>query len=230
MSKNPKYWGKYRGYVADVNDPLKKGRIRVECPAITGGLTEWCMPCISACYDEGGDFHYPKIGEVVFIEFEEGDRQYPIYTGGYFKDNSVPIPEYDPDKRLISWGNNKILMEKDTLTFSNGKCNVVLKENSVEINAAKKVTLKGESDVNIISNKAVNINSSTGLNISAPNSLMSFDNGNMDFTSSQGSISIKDSNINVSSNGIVNFSINGGKGDNDSIALDSSLIAKLKRL
>ena len=121
-------------------------------------------------------------------------------------------------------------MEKNTLTFSNGKCNVVLKENSVEINAAEKVTLKGESDINIISDKAVNINSSTGLNISAPNSSMSFDNGNMDFKSSQGSISIKDSNIGVSSNGTVNFSINGGKGDNSSITFDSSLIAKLKRL
>lgn len=245
MAKNPKYYGKYRGYVADVNDPLKKGRIRVECPAITGGLTEWCLPCIPVSYDNGGDFHFPKVGEVVFIEFEDGDRKYPIYTGGYFSDNACPLPDYDPDTRVISWGDNVIFMEKEKMTITNGKGTVVLNKDDAELNVVGKVTVIGKSDVSITSDSKVNIQSEQGLNISAPNSEMNFDNGEMHFNSSLGNIDITDSGIKIESKtGSViktdgeNVSITGSAiiltansgSKSDSVTIDANLISKLKSL
>lgn len=35
-----KYYGKYRAIVVDVNDPEKRGRIKVQCPK------DWVMPSL----------------------------------------------------------------------------------------------------------------------------------------------------------------------------------------
>lgn len=205
MSGRPKYFGKYRAYVVDVDDPLKMGRIRVDCPKVTGGLTEWCMPCISANYDNGGDFHFPKIGETVFIEFEDGDFKYPIYTGGWFNEGTNPLPEYDPDLRIISWGDNIIYMEKDKLTVTNSKSKVVFDDVNVEINSAEKVTISGSknitvttpSQISISGNDTVSLNSEEGIILSAPQCEMTFKNGDMHFNSSQGDIDVTESGIEI---------------------------------
>lgn len=201
----PVYFGKYRAYVSDVDDPMKMGRIRVNCPSVTGGLTKWCLPCIPVTYNNGGDFHFPKVGETVFIEFEDGDINYPIYTGGWLAENTCPIPSYDPDTRIISWGDNVIYMEKDKLTIRNSKCNVVLNNSDVEINAEDKVDILGSKTINIKTDSSVsiegkdkvNVKSSTGLTITTPNSEMNFENGEMHFTTDLGSIDIEEEEIKV---------------------------------
>jgi len=43
-----KFYGIYRGVVVDASDPLKKNRLKIVVPQVTGsGVTNWAWPCLS---------------------------------------------------------------------------------------------------------------------------------------------------------------------------------------
>src|SRR5205823_4192333 len=44
----------------------------------------WAMPCLSVGGAQGGMFTVPIIGSGVWIEFEQGDSDYPIWTGCFY--------------------------------------------------------------------------------------------------------------------------------------------------
>lgn len=114
----PCFYGKYRAKVVDVKDPQKRGRIRVMCPKVLGEYkSSWCEPCIPVAYDFGGDFSIPKVGEFVWVEFEGGDPNKPIYTGGLWSTNKSPSTSYDVGTRLITWGNCKIIMTENSVSI-----------------------------------------------------------------------------------------------------------------
>jgi len=83
------YWGKYRGFVRDRNDPEKRGRIRVFCPPVMGevddsdhwlGFAEPCFP-VGGEFDIGGFPRIPGIDAGIWLEFEQGDVDHPIWVG-----------------------------------------------------------------------------------------------------------------------------------------------------
>jgi uncharacterized protein involved in type VI secretion and phage assembly len=83
---NPtRYYGKYRGTVIENIDPEQIGRVLVEVPDVLG-LTpsSWAVPCVPAAGIQSGVFVVPPIGSGVWIEFEQGDPDYPIWTGGFW--------------------------------------------------------------------------------------------------------------------------------------------------
>lgn len=80
-----RYFGKYRGYVADVDDPQNLGRIQASVPRLLGEtLTGWAMPCAPYGGPNQGLFTVPDVGSGVWIEFEEGDLSRPIWTGSWW--------------------------------------------------------------------------------------------------------------------------------------------------
>ena len=113
------FYGKYRAKVVDVKDPEQRGRIRVLCPKVLGeAKSAWCEPCVPVAYDLGGDFAIPKVGEFVWVEFEEGNPNKPIYTGGLWSNKKSPSSSYDVSTRLITWGNCKILMSENSVSIT----------------------------------------------------------------------------------------------------------------
>ena len=79
------YFGKYRGTVIDNLDPMQMGRILALVPDVLGDLpSSWAMPCLSVGGAQGGMFTVPIIGSGVWIEFEQGDSDYPIWTGCFY--------------------------------------------------------------------------------------------------------------------------------------------------
>ncbi|MBW0001710.1 MAG: baseplate assembly protein [Verrucomicrobia bacterium] len=83
---NPtRYYGKYRGTVIENVDPQQLGRIIAEVPDVLG-LTpsSWAMPCVPAAGIQAGCFVVPPLGSQVWIEFEQGNPDYPIWTGGFW--------------------------------------------------------------------------------------------------------------------------------------------------
>jgi uncharacterized protein involved in type VI secretion and phage assembly len=77
-----KFWGKYRGVVTDVNDPLMMMRIRATVPDVYGdGTSGWALPCAPFGGDNVGFFALPTVGAGVWIEFEQGDPDYPVWAG-----------------------------------------------------------------------------------------------------------------------------------------------------
>ncbi len=115
------YYGKYRAKVVDLKDPEKRGRLRVECPSVLGeAKSNWCEPCISIAYDGGGDFCLPPLNETVWIEFEEGNQNKPIWVGSWWSKEKTPIENYDEaDKeRIVEYQGVKISMKEGILTVS----------------------------------------------------------------------------------------------------------------
>jgi hypothetical protein len=84
MSAGP-FFGKYRGTVMNNVDPLMIGRIMAAVPDVGGMVPgSWAMPCVPVAGIQTGLFAVPIIGSGVWIEFERGDPDYPIWVGGYW--------------------------------------------------------------------------------------------------------------------------------------------------
>jgi hypothetical protein len=80
-----RYYGKYRGLVIENIDPEQIGRILVQVPDVFGEVpASWAMPCVPAAGIQAGCFIVPPIGSKVWVEFEQGDPDYPIWTGGFW--------------------------------------------------------------------------------------------------------------------------------------------------
>ena len=80
-----RFYGKYRGLVIANIDPEQIGRVMVQVPDVLGEIpSSWAMPCVPAAGIQAGCFIVPPIGSQVWIEFEQGDPDYPIWTGGFW--------------------------------------------------------------------------------------------------------------------------------------------------
>ena len=85
------YVGKYRGKVENNIDPLQLGRVQVSVPAVLGeGQLSWAMPCAPFAGSSLGFFTIAPIGASVWVEFEGGDPDYPIVSGGFWAEGEVP--------------------------------------------------------------------------------------------------------------------------------------------
>ena len=79
------YYGKYRGTVINNIDPMQIGRIQVMVPDVSGFIpTSWAMPCVPLAGKQMGTFVVPQVGSGVWVEFEQGDPDYPIWVGCYW--------------------------------------------------------------------------------------------------------------------------------------------------
>jgi uncharacterized protein involved in type VI secretion and phage assembly len=79
------FFGKYRGTVINNVDPMQMGRLMVECPDVLSlAPSSWAVPCVPLAGPTGppmGVYMVPPIGAGVWIEFEKGDPDYPIWVG-----------------------------------------------------------------------------------------------------------------------------------------------------
>ncbi len=80
-----KFFGKYRGTVLQNLDPMQLGRIQVAVPDVSGLLpSSWALPCFPITGKQMGSYWVPQIGSGVWVEFEQGNPDYPIWVGGFF--------------------------------------------------------------------------------------------------------------------------------------------------
>ena len=85
MAQGKQFYGKYRGTVLNNIDPLRIGRILASVPDVLGPTpTSWAMPCVPIAGKQMGTYMVPQIGAGVWIEFEQGNPDYPIWVGGFW--------------------------------------------------------------------------------------------------------------------------------------------------
>ena len=85
------FFGKYRGKIVTNTDPLNLGRVQVSVPAVLGdGRMSWAMPCVPYAGPGVGFFALPPVGANVWVEFEGGDPDYPIWSGCFWGTGEVP--------------------------------------------------------------------------------------------------------------------------------------------
>ena len=80
-----KYYGKYRGMVLNNVDPMQIGRLMVQVPDVLAeGTSSWAMPCFPVTGRQMGFWSIPQIGTGVWVEFEQGDIEHPIWAGCWY--------------------------------------------------------------------------------------------------------------------------------------------------
>src|SRR5262245_31329681 len=82
-----RFFGKYRATVNDNADPENRGRLRLIIPAVLGNevISGWALPC--APYGGAADqgfFFIPEKESSVWVEFEGGDLDYPVWVGTFW--------------------------------------------------------------------------------------------------------------------------------------------------
>lgn len=132
---NPKrFYGKYRGLVIENIDPEQIGRVMVQVPDVLGEIpSSWALPCVPAAGIQSGCFIVPPIGSQVWVEFEQGDPDYPIWTGGFWGlVADVPVlatapPAIPPGQNIVlqTTGQNMIMVSDAPPTPATG--GIVLK-------------------------------------------------------------------------------------------------------
>lgn len=83
-SAGRRFYGKYRGVVTNNVDPLQRGRLLVQVPDVLGPApSSWAEPCVPLAGPTGppmGVYLVPAVGAGVWVEFEAGDPDYPIWA------------------------------------------------------------------------------------------------------------------------------------------------------
>lgn len=94
-----RYFGKYRGFVVDNEDPEQLGRLKLRVPSVLGDevVTGWAMPCVPYGGAAGqGQLCVPDTEAGVWVEFEEGDPEFPIWVGCFWSkpggESELPTP------------------------------------------------------------------------------------------------------------------------------------------
>jgi uncharacterized protein involved in type VI secretion and phage assembly len=96
------FYGKYRGKVTDNHDPLTIGRIQAQVPVVSGASeTAWAMPSVPYAGDNIGFFFIPPVNSNVWIEFENGDPNHPIWTGYFWGPGEAPGTPSLADIKII---------------------------------------------------------------------------------------------------------------------------------
>lgn len=88
MTAGPRFFGKYRATVLNNFDVQNQGRIQVQLGDRYGLFpSTWALPCLPfAGKGSAAVVALPAIGSMVWIEFEAGDADFPIWSGGFWPD------------------------------------------------------------------------------------------------------------------------------------------------
>jgi uncharacterized protein involved in type VI secretion and phage assembly len=159
-----RYYGKYRGMVLNNVDPLQQGRIQVQVPDVAGlAPASWAMPCVPFTGPQSGVYVVPPVGAGVWVEFEQGNADYPIWVGGFWGSTAevpalalagVPV---SPSVVLQTGGQNTLMLS-DLPGPTGG---ILLKSTSgalISINETGITISNGQGATIMLNGPAVNIN------------------------------------------------------------------------
>lgn len=143
--QHQKYYGKYRGYVVDNADPEKRARLRLRIPSVLADTeTGWALPCLPyGGKADQGTFFVPDVDSQVWVEFEQGELDSPIWVGTFWQQSGDPPAEAsaeEPTTRMIKTGSGSLLQFDD----ADGDERIVIHhpaEAQIEIDPSGTITL-----------------------------------------------------------------------------------------
>jgi uncharacterized protein involved in type VI secretion and phage assembly len=185
-----RYYGKYRAFVVDNADPENRGRLRLRIPSVLGNdvVSGWAMPC--APYGGAADqgfFFIPEVDAGVWVEFEAGHLDYPIWVGTFWSKpggtTEVPKPgdeQSPPTSKII-----KTLKHTIELADEEGS-------------AAIKITDDANSNIIVIDSNGIAVEDANGNKLTLDSSGIKAEdkNGNA-ITMDSSSVTVKSNQIKI---------------------------------
>jgi uncharacterized protein involved in type VI secretion and phage assembly len=144
------FFGKYRGKVQNNVDPYLSGRVQVTAPAVLGDAVAWALPCAPFAGPGVGFFAMPPVGANVWVEFEGGNPEVPIWSGCFWAPGDFPATMAVPQMKVLKTDTATVTLSDlpgaggVTIETVDGK-KIKLSAASIEINdgAGGSVTLQG---------------------------------------------------------------------------------------
>ncbi len=101
--KAANFYGIYRGKVYSNKDPLGQSRLRLRVPQVLADqITNWAWPVETP----SANFQLPEVGQGVWVQFEGGDTNFPIWVGQFGKelsaDSSLKLEKLKADESLAT--------------------------------------------------------------------------------------------------------------------------------
>jgi phage baseplate assembly protein gpV len=113
------FYGKYRGKVIDNDDPLKLGRLKTMVPALSDQELTWALPCTPYAGLKVGWYVMPPVGANVWIEFEAGDTDYPIWVGGFWsKQDEMPPDATGPAVKVLQTDKMVLILDDENVKLT----------------------------------------------------------------------------------------------------------------
>jgi len=108
------YFGKYRGIVTDVDDPSNQCRIKATVTSVLGEATSgWALPAAPFAGDQHGMVMLPKVGSGVWIEFEAGQLDHPIWSGAWWAAGQRPEPQGNGIRVIVSEHGHRVILDDE---------------------------------------------------------------------------------------------------------------------
>jgi phage baseplate assembly protein gpV len=98
---NGEFYGKYRGTVDSNIDPEERARLSVKVPEVLGDAAAWALPCVPYAGKGVGFFALPPKGANVWVEFEDGNVEYPVWVGCFWNKGEVPAKPAIADTKVF---------------------------------------------------------------------------------------------------------------------------------
>lgn len=113
------YYSIYKGQVHDNEDPDFRGRLQVICPAVTGPdpFKKWALSRGMYATNGGGGFFLPQNGDTVWISFEGGDPDFPVWEYGWFPEDYAPEDHRRKVYTLQTPAGHRIVIDEDQNTI-----------------------------------------------------------------------------------------------------------------
>lgn len=136
-----RFYSTYRAIVTDNIDPDNMGQLYISIPSIHDGLETWALP-----KHQDGGLNYgmrgmvPKLGQIVYVEFESGDPMRALWSYHGWATKEMP-KEFTNNEvfGFITPGGIKVLVDE--------------KENTISIDAPKGLTILSETGINLLEGK-----------------------------------------------------------------------------
>jgi len=154
----PPFYGKFRGKVTDNRDPDKRGRLRLKVPDIYGEEESgWALPASPYAGNGVGLFLIPPTEASVWAEFEQGNPDYPIWSGCFWdEDDESPVSSQNQSEMKVlktdtatitlndqsgessvtieTTAGMKIKIDSNGIEINNGQASIKLSGSQVSIN------------------------------------------------------------------------------------------------
>lgn len=130
-----RFYGKYRGVVTDNADPDNNARIMAQVPGVMGETAVgWALPAFPFAGDGHGLVMLPEVGSMVWIEFEAGNLDHPIWTGGFFLPGQRPTPDTQGARVIVSKNQHQVVLDDDAdevIVRHNGGPEIVMTSSAI---------------------------------------------------------------------------------------------------